>query len=251
MPNRNIFNFKTDISKIKIPAALNNPFLPVVPDIAVVAAQEFQEFIAAECVNWDYDFMVRNGKMFGILVVQKQNNDYAYLGAVSGKLPGESGRLIPSVFDDATDDYFFTKGMTALTEIGTKIKQANDQSEVIALTEQRRLKSISIQQKLFENYLFSDGAGNDKNILEIFEASSHGNPPSAAGECAAPKLLQYARTHLLRPIAIAEFWWGNPLKGKERGHKLFYPACRDKCRPILEYMLDDQELYNKANNDKF
>jgi len=247
MPDQHIFNFKTDTSKIRVPVTLNNPFSPDIPDIAAIAAEEFQDYIVAECENWDYDFAIRNGKMFGILVVRTKENNYAFLGAVSGKLPGERGRLIPSVFNDATDDYFFTKGMTELTEIGTKIKQASNRSEVIALTEQRRLQSKSIQQKLFENYLFTSNAGEEKNILQIFAASSHGNPPSAAGECAAPKLLQYAKNHLLRPIAIAEFWWGNPLKGKERTHKLFYPACRDKCRPILEYMLGDRKLYDKAN----
>ena len=83
--------------------------------------------------------------------------------------------------------------------------------------------------------------------MQIFKSSSHGNPPSAAGECAAPKLLHYAFKHQLKPIALAEFWWGNTLKNIEREHKDFYPACKNKCRPILEYMLDDTELFNQSN----
>ena len=66
-------------------------------------------------------------------------------------------------------------------------------------------------------------------------------PPSAAGECAAPKLLQYAIEHQLKPIALTEFWWGNSTK--EKTHNVFYPACKNKCRPILEYMLEDTELF--------
>jgi len=77
-------------------------------------------------------------------------------------------------------------------------------------------------------------------------SSSHGNPPAAAGECAAPKLLQYAFEHRLKPIALAEFWWGNPSQNKEREHKVFYPACKNKCRPILEYMLNDTALFEHA-----
>ena len=79
----------------------------------------------------------------------------------------------------------------------------------------------------------------EKNLLEIFKHSSNRIPPSAAGECAAPKLFQYAIKYGLKPIALAEFWWGGPDKNKEREHRVFYSACKDKCQPILEYMLED------------
>jgi tRNA pseudouridine32 synthase/23S rRNA pseudouridine746 synthase len=79
--------------------------------------------------------------------------------------------------------------------------------------------------------------------LEIFKKSTQGNPPAAAGECAAPKLLQYTFENQLKPIALAEFWWGNHPNNKEKEHKAFYPACKNRCRPILEFMLNDEELY--------
>ena len=82
--------------------------------------------------------------------------------------------------------------------------------------------------------------------MQIFEHSSQGNPPAATGECSAPKLLQYAFENKLTPIALAEFWWGNTTKSLERKHKGFYPACKNKCRPILEFMLDDNELFEKT-----
>lgn len=104
-----------------------------------------------------------------------------------------------------------------------------------------------MQQRLFENYKFLNIRGVEKNVLQIFKSSPQGNPPAAAGECAAPKLLQYALNNRLKPIAIAEFWWGNPPKGREREHKAFYPACKNKCRPILEFLLDDMELFEQAN----
>ena len=246
MDTQVIFNFKTDISKINIPLKLNNPFGVYVPEIAKIATKEFQEFIAIESQKWAYDFRVQKGKMFGILVVQKEDNAYCYLGTASGRLPrnAKCNKFVPSIFDDSVGDFFINKGMTALTEIGIQIKSANNPSEIILLKEKSKQKSIALQQRLFENYHFLNLSGKKKNLLEIFKHSSHGNPPSAAGECVAPKLLQYAIRHRLKPIALTEFWWGNPIKNKDREHNVFYPACKDKCRPILEYMLEDTELFN-------
>ncbi len=249
MDKQHIFNFKTDISGINIPAKLNNPFGLCIPEIARIAAKEFQDFIRSESQGWKHDFLIQKGKMFGILVVQKEDNTYSYLGTVSGKLQGNTicEKFVPSTFDDSIDDFFINRGMTELTEIGNQIKKANNPSEIIELTEKRKQKSFALQQRLFENYQFLNFSGVEKNVLQIFESSSHGNPPAAAGECAAPKLLQYAFKNRLKPIALAEFWWGNPIKTQEREHNLFYPACKNKCRPILEYMLGDTELFNQAS----
>lgn len=249
MDTQHIFNFITDISKINIPAKLNNPFGLSIPEIAKIAAKEFQDFISSESQVWKHDFLIQKGKMFGILVVQKEDNTYGYLGTVSGKLQGNTicDKFVPSVFDDSTDDFFINKGMKELTEIGSQIKEASNPSEISSLTEKRKQKSFALQQQLFENYQFLNSLGIEKNVLQIFESSSHAKPPAAAGECAAPKLLQYAFEYRLKPIALAEFWWGNPIKNKEREHKVFYPACKNKCRPILEYMLGDTELFKQAS----
>lgn len=239
MHNQLTFNFKTDISKISIPSKLNNPFGADIPEIAKIAAKEFQEFLALESQGWDYDFYIRRGKMFGILVIQ-QGDTYSYLGTISGKIPNNEKciRFVPSVFDDSAEDCFINTGMTELTEIGKTIKKTENQEEVNSLIEYRRHKSIALQQQLFENYIFQNIEGKEKNVLQIFANS----PPSAAGECAAPKLLNYAFKHQLKPIALAEFWWGQA-ENSEKEHKRFYPACIDRCRPILEYMLDDTELF--------
>ena len=189
------------------------------------------------------------GKMFGVLVVQKPDKSFGYLGTVSGTFPRNKTceRFVPSVFDEATDDFFINKGMTELTEMGKAIKMAAKPTEINKLTEARKQKSFALQQRLFENYEFTTAEGNKKKVLQIFTDSAHGNPPAAAGECAAPKLLQYAFSHQLTPIAIAEFWWGNPSKNKEREPLGFYPACKNKCRPILEFMLEDDVLFEITN----
>lgn len=246
MDKQLIFNFKTDISRINISSKLNNPFGVYVPEIARIAAKEFQEFIALASQKWKYDFRIQKGKMFGILVVQQEDDAYRYLGTVSGKLARNTTckQFVPSIFDDSVGDFFMDKGMTELAEIGRQIRNTHHPSEIISLKEKSKRKSIALQQRLFENYHFLNLSGKTKNILEIFEHSAHGHPPSAAGECAAPKLLQYAIRHRLKPIALSEFWWGNTNKNKEREHNVFYPACKHKCRPILEYMLEDTELFN-------
>ena len=249
MDNPLIFGFKKAISIINISKQLNNPFKKDIPEIAAIAAQEFQHFIAQESQSWENNFLAKKGKMFGVLVVQKKDETYGFLAAVSGKLPNnvKCDKLIPSIFNDSADDFFINRGMTELTEISEEIKESSCQLEIYALKKRRKEKSIKLQEQLFKNYKILNLFGIEKNVIEIFKDSSHGSPPSAAGECAAPKLLHHAFKHQLNPIALAEFWWGTPSENTERNHKEFYPACKNKCRPILEYMLDNTELFSKDN----
>ncbi|MFT6198895.1 MAG: tRNA pseudouridine32 synthase/23S rRNA pseudouridine746 synthase [Vicingaceae bacterium] len=249
MDNPLIFGFKTAISTINISKQLNNPFKKDIPEIAAIAAQEFQHFIAQESQSWENNFLAKKGKMFGVLVVQKKDETYGFLAAVSGKLPNnvKCDKLIPSIFNDSADDFFINRGMTELTEIGEEIKKSGCQLEIDALKKSRKEKSIKLQEQLFKNYKILNLFGIEKNVIEIFKDSSHGSPPSAAGECAAPKLLHHAFKQQLKPIALAEFWWGNLSENRERNHKEFYPACKNKCRPILEYMLDNTALFNASN----
>lgn len=112
-------------------------------------------------------------------------------------------------------------------------------NEINQLKEERRQKSGALQQKLFAEYSFLNQFGDRKSIGEIF----NNNPPAGAGECAAPKLLHYAFEHNLKPIAMAEFWWGQSPKSEIRKHKQFYPACKSKCEPILlSHMLKGLEM---------
>ena len=67
-------------------------------------------------------------------------------------------------------------------------------------------------------------------------------PPAGAGECAAPKLLQYAFQQQLTPLAMAEFWWGASPKSEMKKHQQYYPACSGKCQPILKHMLVGMQL---------
>ncbi|PRD56885.1 RluA family pseudouridine synthase [Sphingobacterium gobiense] len=111
------------------------------------------------------------------------------------------------------------------------------QQEIESLKSSRKLKSAALQQRLFEQYQFLNAREETKNVLAIFAESKQPIPPAGAGECAAPKLLQYAYQHQLKPICMAEFWWGVSPSSEVRKHKNFYPACKSKCEPILSHML--------------
>ncbi len=116
------------------------------------------------------------------------------------------------------------------------------ENEINSLKEERKIKSNSLQNQLFNQYQFLNKFKQEKGLLEIFSNTIFQQPPAAAGECAAPKLLQYAFQNDLDPICMAEFWWGDSPKSEVRKHGQFYPACTGKCEPILGHMLQGIEL---------
>lgn len=113
------------------------------------------------------------------------------------------------------------------------------QDRIDQLKQDRKTRSAALQKRLFRNYTFKNEGGKDKSLLEIFNDSFTKRPPAGAGECAAPKLLQYAFLNHLKPICLAEFWWGKSPSAEVRKNKTFYPACRGKCEPILGHMLSE------------
>lgn len=113
-------------------------------------------------------------------------------------------------------------------------------TEIELLKEKRKAKSNALQQQLFESYHFLNQEREEQSLLSIFKDLP--SLPAAAGECAAPKMLQYAFQHQLKPIAMAEFWWGNSPQSEIRKHAHYYPSCQSKCKPILGYMLKGMEV---------
>ena len=104
---------------------------------------------------------------------------------------------------------------------------------------QRKRKQISdeLQRWLFAAYRMLNAKGEERDLIDIFREYTHAMPPAGAGDCCAPKLLQYAYLHHLRPVCMAEFWWGESPASEIRHHLHYYPACRSKCLPILTHML--------------
>ncbi len=116
--------------------------------------------------------------------------------------------------------------------------------EISRLKQERKQRSEALQRRIFELFVLRNGRGEQKNILRIFSEhnATYGEsgcslPPAGAGECAAPRLLQYAFTHNLKPISMGEFWWGDSPESEIRRQGEFYPSCHHKCFPILSYML--------------
>ena len=102
----------------------------------------------------------------------------------------------------------------------------------------RQQKSAALQMQLFAEFRILNARGDVKDLCELFAPTAQGVPPAGAGECAAPKLLQYAYLNHLEPIAMAEFWAGASPRGEVRHDGAFYPACNGKCKPILTFMLE-------------
>lgn len=209
--------------------------------------------------EWIHNFGLSNqegpviGKMFGVLVVSTPENEIGYLAAFSGKLAGGNhhDKFVPPIFDGVENGGFLNAGMSALTRINEEIRSLeegmpeNYQKQVFQLKTLRKTNSILLQEEIFDQYHFLNQAGEEKSLRRIFDDASYKNPPSGAGECAAPKLLQYAFQHDMKPLAMAEFWWGLSPKSDFWKHGQFYPACMEKCAPILAHMLEGMEMDEK------
>ena len=154
------------------------------------------------------------------------------------------------------------------------------------MTRQSQFLKAELQRKkqrwLFSQFSMLNARGERKNLLDIFRDYYLKNspartkaahitsantaeraakeflaasllPPSGAGECCEPKLLQYAFLHGFKPISMAMFWWGPSPKTEIRQHRNYYPACNGKCKPILEWMLEgidvDYKDCDRTNNE--
>lgn len=135
------------------------------------------------------------------------------------------------------ENYYRTESLNVTQEIVDRF-----QNEIDAIKTKRREKSGILQKWLFDQYQFLNKSNTPKNLWDIFKVDLNIPPPSGAGDCAAPKMIQYAFANGFKPIAMAEFWWGTSPSSAIRKHLHFYPACKSKCEPILGHMLEGTEL---------
>lgn len=122
-----------------------------------------------------------------------------------------------------------------LQTFSSNLKYAEEQLK--SMKSRRRSNSEALQNWLFSNFKLQNALGESKSLSEIFAQTTMKIPPSGAGECCAPKLLQAAYRRGLHPESIAEYWHGNPKDGEVRIHGGHYAACRGKCLPVLGWML--------------
>lgn len=128
-----------------------------------------------------------------------------------------------------------------------KVRQIEE--TICLLKQERKKRSAALQEKLFGQFRMLNAKGERKNLCELFKSTPQGFPPSGAGECALPKLLQYAYSSDLTPLAMGEFWWGMSPKDEIRHHGHFYPSCKGKCEPILRHMLIGLDIENNPLED--
>lgn len=213
-----------------------------------LAAKDLQLYLHSQ-QEWTHNFGLNTdpspiiGKMFGVLVVETPTKELGYLAAFSGKLAGSNQhrKFVPPVFDLLAPSGFLNEGMKKLDHFNQQLQEMEAQkaapSSIALLKSQRKKHSHALQHKIFEQYHFLNQAGEEKSLNELFKAAGYKKPPAGAGECAGPKLLQYAFQHQLKPLALVEFWWGQSPKSATWKHGHFYACCKEKCAPILAHML--------------
>lgn len=179
------------------------------------------------------------GKMFGVLLCRNAQGKEVVLPGFSGmfnghwRIPGWVGPL----FD--VDDFHQCVEPVEQTikELGYRIDREHKGSAAwIRLRHRRRRLSRQLMQDIFSLYRVPDFRGRRYALFQAFYGKKNGIP-TGTGDCCAPKLLAHAAGQLLEPISLVEFYYGRENASATRKHKLFYPACREKCRPILGTML--------------
>lgn len=110
-------------------------------------------------------------------------------------------------------------------------------TSISLLKQKRRTMSDRLQEWLFHHFVMLNKDGDSRSLTDIFRTSLSASPPAGAGECCEPRLLQYAFSHAMTPKCMAMFWIGASPEGEIRHEQTYYPACRSKCKPILEWML--------------
>ena len=321
-----LHRFTSSITDIPLPERFTYPFCYTPHPLCILAAKEVQSYLTRQTA-WKDE--LRQGKMFGVLIVQTEHGETGYLAAFSGILAGKNLHpfFVPPVYNLLQPQGFFKIEEENISSINRNIRQlendkayaalsaelartiqsaenilatakaqlkeaktareqrrkekelnAQEEAELIresqfqkaeykrlerswkarittlqtqtedwerrisALKSERKTRSAALQQKLFEQFGMLNYRGEVKNLCEIFGQTVHKTPPAGAGECAAPKLLQQAYLHGWKPIAMAEFWWGDSPKTEIRHHGHYYPACKGKCEPILQHMLQGLQV---------
>ena len=230
-------------SHLERPERFTYPFCYEPHPLCQLAAKEVQAYIAAHPeIREDAD----QGKMFGVLVVGELTAEpsaigrLGFLAAYSGLLAGRNdwAYFVPPVYDAQQPDGHFKQ-----------------QEQIISLTSHlspltSKQLSQELQTWLFHQYRLLNAHGEVKDLVDIWQEyynrpkllQKYPLPPGGTGDCCAPKLLQYAYQQGLKPLCMAEFWWGATTKTELRQHLNYYPACRGKCKPILTWMLQGLDV---------
>jgi tRNA pseudouridine32 synthase/23S rRNA pseudouridine746 synthase len=149
----------------------------------------------------------------------------------------------PSVLEELIKESQFEKAELKRLKIQWESRICDIRDRIVRITgeiEELKSKRASMSEELqnwiFRQYIVHNSSGEESSILDIFAAAGT-TPPGGTGECAAPKLLEYAYRNGLQPLAMGEFWYGRSPSTAVRTHGHFYPSCTSKCGPLLGFML--------------
>ena len=233
------------------PTRFPTPFdRAAVHPLARRAAMELMETLQSrDAAQWRLH-EAGNGKMFGVLVVATSEGTIGYLRGFSGMVDGrwDIAGWVPPAFDRRTYDAVRIPAEAEMMELHTQraalLASVPDSAStasghrvaaaVRAFDAARSARSRALTTQIHDAYTFVNARGEVRSLRSLF---APGAPPTGSGDCAAPKLLAHAYRLGLRPIALAEFWWGAASATGDRRAGVFYAACRGKCLPVLTHML--------------
>lgn len=234
-----------------LPSRMPSPFTSGPPHPLTVRAAALLQHELRQGTHFGADAFngVHRGKMFGVLVVEDKVGRVGYLKAFSGTMNDswEVDGFVGPTFDLAARTSMWPAGRAVLDEIGGRVAALDLKLEALPHSEQKefasqrhelRRKQISLSNDLlsqfFEGYRFANARNETRSLHVLFAPHT---PPGGAGDCAAPKLFRHAQQNSLLPLALAEFWWGTSSVAEGRLQGNYYPACQNKCGPILSHML--------------
>ena len=231
-------------SRIAPPKRFTYPFAYEPHPLCQLAAKAVQAYIAShEEIREDAD----KGKMFGVLVVEMSPGQLGFLAAYSGLLAGRNDwpYFVPPIFDAQQPDGYFKTQEREISRISRTSRSSRDFSDASS-----KQLSQELQTWLFHQYRLLNARGEVKDLVDVWQEyynrpkllRKYPLPPGGTGDCCAPKLLQYAYQQGLKPLCMAEFWWGETTKTELRHHLNYYPACRGKCKPVLTWMLQGLDV---------
>lgn len=111
-------------------------------------------------------------------------------------------------------------------------------ARISELKQQRKALSRQLQAQMQATYSLTNFSGRSLSLQQLMPGGS----PTGTGDCCAPKLLHYAATHNLKPLAMAEFWWGASSVNQDKIQGKFYGACAERCQPLMGFLLSGLKL---------
>lgn len=186
----------------------------------------------------EYLFGDARGKMFGVMACMRPDGSIMTLRAFSGQYNGrwKVKGWVPPLFDTEEVSRISSKVEQHIKAIGSEIDLSLPHSDRwLLLRKKRRQLSQNLMRDIHSLYRLTNFRGDTATLYQTYIGNN--GIPTGTGDCCAPKLLNYAAKKHLLPLGMTEFYWGRENKSANRQHGAFYSSCKEKCEPILGFML--------------